>query len=292
MENYSAIINIINNNRKFTFVHGKKQLVKKLYLEHFNETLKLNDPKTFNQKLNARKLSKNPLLKKCADKNSVRDYVKTKIGEKYLIPQYFCKKHIAKNDLTDLPNSFVLKTTSGSGANIIVKNKSKEDLTKICQKMNSYTKIKYGYLWGEFFYNNINNQIIAEKLLTAEEIHDYKIHCFRDKSGKLRQIIEVLWGPKTNRHKSMYDTNWRPLKYFFSISPDEKTFPKPKQLKKLLDLSAKLSEGTNYVRVDFYIINEKIYFGELTFTPAAGFGQFMPKRYDKIWGSWIGGTLK
>ena len=287
MENYSEISKLIRKHRRYAFLHGKKRLVQALYQEHFNQPLDFDNISTFNEKLSLLKLSSNPLYPKCADKNSVRDYVVSKIGDEYLIPQFFCKKHLNKTDLETLPNSFILKTTGGSGTNIIVKDKTKENLDEICQKMNSYTKIKYGYLWGEFFYNKINNQIIAEKLLTKDEVYDYKIHCFRDNHHKLHQTVEVLWGPKSNRHKSMYDSNWKPLNYYFSIPPDGHTFKKPKQLQELLKLSDKLSEDFNYVRVDFYIIKEKIYFGELTFVPAAGFGKFSPPEYDQTWGNWI-----
>ena len=287
MDNLEYYLNIIKKHRRYCLLHGKKALVKAVYAEHFNKPLDFNNISTFNEKLSLRKLSKNPLYPKCADKKTVLSYVKNRIGEEYLVPQYFCKKTITINDLNNLPNSFVLKTTSGSGFNIVIKNKNKENLSDICNKMNRYVKVKYGYLWGEFFYDRINNHIIAEKLLTKDEVYDYKIHCFRDDKNNLRQIIEVLWGPKSNRQKSMYDANWKPLNYYFSISPDGQTFKKPKQLADLLKLSDMLSKDFNYVRVDFYIINERIFFGELTFTPAAGFGKFNPEKYDQVWGNWI-----
>ena len=185
-------------------------------------------------------------------------------------------------------NSFAVKTTSGSGFNIIVNDKNNTNIQLVCQKINSYAKVKYGYLWGEFFYNRIDNRIIAEKLLTKNQIYDYKVHCFRDNKRQLRQIIEVLWGPKQNRRKQMYDTKWKPLDYYFSIPPDGHSFEKPKELKELLKLADTLSEDFNYVRVDFYIIDHKIYFGELTFVPTAGFGSFQPSHYDQTWGDWIG----
>ena len=289
MEDLGTIKRIIQRNHFIYCFLGKNYLIKTIYKKQTGKKLNLDHPSTFTEKLNARKLSTNKLFPRCADKNAVRSYVKHKIGEQYLIPQYFCKKHIEPKDLQNLPDdSFVIKTTSGSGFNIIIDNKNKTNLQEICQKINSYTKIKYGYLWGELFYNKINNQIIAEKLLTKEPVYDYKIHCFRDDKHHLRQIIEVLWGPKNNRHKQMYDTKWQPLDYYFSIPPDGQSFKKPKELEKLLELSAKLSEDFNYVRVDFYIINHQIYFGELTFVPTAGFGKFEPAKYDQTWGNWIG----
>lgn len=292
MENYEAIIKLINHNRLICFFRGKKYLVRKIYHEKTGKDLDFNSASTFREKLQLLKLTNNPLIIQCADKNAVRSYVAAKIGSEYLVPQYFCKKHIAAKDLVNLPSSFIIKTTSGSGANIVVKNKASVNLAKICQKMNRYAKIKYGYLWGEFFYNHAHNRIVAEKLLTKDEVYDYKIHCFRSNSGELRQIIEVLWGPKDNRHKNMYNPEWQPLSYHFSLPPDDKTFKKPKQLSRLLELSAKLSEDFNYVRIDFYIIADRIYFGELTFVPTAGFGSFEPDHYDQIWGSWIGNNLE
>lgn len=291
MENLELVKKQIKRNHLFYIMHGKKRLIQKLYQEHTRKNLNLNSASTFREKLHLRKMSTEPLLSKCADKNAVRDYVEKKIGKQYLIPIYFCKKHIRPQDLYDLPNSFVLKTTSGSGTNIIVHDKTKTDITKICKQMNDYTKIKYGYLWGELYYNKINNKIIAEKLLTKDTVYDYKIHCFRDEKNKLRQIIEVMWGPKTNRHKKMYDDKWQPLTYYFSLPPSPQSFKKPKQLQTLLELSDKLSKDFSYVRTDFYIINNKIYFGELTFVPTAGFNDFNPPKYDKIWGEWISKSI-
>lgn len=287
MNDYKEILSLIKKHRIIVFFRGKKYLIKKIYQTKTGRKLNLNSPSTFREKLQKRKLDHSPLLSQCADKNSVRSFVKKRIGQKYLVSQFFCKKIISVADLNNLPDSFVLKTTSGSGFNIVIEDKNKVDLKNICKQMNSFTKIKYGYLWGEFFYNKTNNQIIAEKLLTKDTVYDYKIHCFRDHKKQLRQIIEVLWGPKNDRHKSMFDINWKPLDYYFSIPPDGHTFKKPKQLEELLKLSDKLSRDFNYVRVDFYIINEKIYFGELTFVPTAGFGAFKPEYYDQVWGSWI-----
>lgn len=287
MEDYQIIKKRIRHNHLLSLVCSKKHLIQKIFQEQTGEKLNFNSP-SFRTKLQLRKLSNNPLFTICADKNKVRAYVKNLIGEEYLIPQYFCKKRIKPSDLHNLPKSFILKTSSGSGFNAIITDKNNENLQEICKRFNKYTKIKYGYLWGEFFYNKINNQVIAEKLLTKNPVYDYKIHCFRDNNQHLRQIVEVLWGAKNNRHKNMYDTKWRPLDYYFSIPPDKLSIKKPKQLNELLELSAKLSKEFNYVRVDFYIINQKIYFGELTFIPTAGFGTFEPAKYDLIWGNWIG----
>ena len=281
---------LIKKNKIYSLLHGKKALVKKLYFDVKKENLNFDNCQTYTEKMQKVKLSKNPLMVLCADKNAVREYVKNKIGEEYLVEQYFCKKRITKKDLEALPSSFVLKTTSGSGTNIIVKDKSKEDLNVLSSTMNFYRKIKYGYIWGEFFYNKIKTKIIAEKLLTDKPVDDYKIHCFR-KNGKLIQIIEVIYNTSEGRFKKMYNTKWEKLDYYYSLDSDGREYAKPKQLNKLLSLSDKLSTDFNYARIDFYIIDGKIYFGEITFVPAAGYGVFNPESYNKVWGDYIGETL-
>lgn len=276
----------IKRNRSYVLLHGKKSLIKKIFKDERNEDLNLDNPKTFIEKLNNNKLCNDKLLVQCADKYEVRKYVEEKIGKEYLVPQYFCKKHITEQDLLDLPNSFVLKTTSGSSTNKVIKDKSKENLNDICKLFKEYQKIKYGYLWGEFYYNKINNKIIAEKLLTTDNVDDYKIHCFR-KGTDLKQIIEVIYETEEGRRKNLYDTNWKQLDYVFSMQSTPRVIKKPKKLKKLLELSKKLSEDFSYVRTDFYIVNDKIYFGELTFIPTAGYARFEPKDMDEVWGSYF-----
>lgn len=283
-ENYKKMI---IKNRRYSFWHGKKKMVEKIYLDVTGDNLDFNNCKKYREKLQQIKLSKNPLMSICADKDAVREYVKNKIGSKYLVKQYFCKSKISEEDLNELPSSFVLKTTSGSSTNIVVKDKSKENLKELVDVMNYYKDIKYGYLWGEFFYNKIKTKIIAEKLLTTDDIDDYKIHCFRNK-GKLIQIIEVIYNTPKGRFKNMYDSNWKKLNYSFSLESTQSKKEKPKCLSKLLELSSKLSEDFNYARIDFYIVNNKIYFGEITFVPTAGYGHFKPEKYDEIWGSYIG----
>lgn len=284
---FSSFIKDIRRHRLICLFHGKKYLIRKIYQQQVGKQLDLENISTFREKLQLRKLCYHPLILQCVDKHAVREYVKNKIGAEYLIPELIYTKKISVDDLKSLPKSFALKCTSGSGTNIIIKNKDKEDLASLRDKINNFTKIKHGYLWGEFFYNKIPNQIIAEKLISDDDIDDYKIHCFRDSTGKLRQIVEVLWGPKSDRHKKMFDTNWKPLPYYFSLPPETRTIKKPSQLDELLSLADKLSENFSYVRVDFYLIKDHIYFGELTFVPTAGFGTFKPPKYDEIWGSWI-----
>ena len=157
--------------------------------------------------------------------------------------------------------------------------------------MNYYTTIKYGYIWGEFYYNRSNISIVAEKLLkdeTGNIPNDYKIHCFDDGKNK-RKIIEVHYKVNGKNMKNIYDEKWISIKdYVFGFGSDGRKIKKPSNLKELLYVADKLSEDTNYVRVDLYNVNNKIYFGELTFIPGAGYARFNPESADLLWGDYMG----
>lgn len=157
-ESWNNYIKIAKYNQKKLLFHplyNKKKFVKYNYELHMQKEIDFNKLETFNEKLNGFKLNNKLMrkLNKYADKYKVRDYVSEKIGSDHLIKNYFCKKRITVNDLKELPDSFVLKTTLGSGTNLIIKNKKNVNLKQVCEYMNNLTRLKYGYLHGEFLYN-------------------------------------------------------------------------------------------------------------------------------------------
>jgi len=289
-EKWSYYIKMIREHRRLLWRYGRKKFVQLLYQQRWKQKVDLDHPVGFNEKLNARKLSKNPLFVLGADKVKVRNYVEEKIGRKHLIPQYFCKKKVTVEDLQKLPNQFILKTSNGSGTNIIVRNKKQEDLQQICDTINFFTKIKYGYIWGEFYYNKVPIRIVAEKLLEDENgdiPNDLKIHCFNNGREK-HKIIESYYKIEGQIYKNCYDENWKPLNYVYGFTSDGRKIPRPKNLKEIIKIADKLSEDTNYVRVDLYNIKNKLYFGELTFIPGAGYAHFSSKDADLLWGEYMG----
>ena len=272
---------------------NKKTLVIDDYKEHLGKTPDLVNPKTFTEMLNYIKLD-HKLQKSISvfvDKHKVRSYVSKKIGSKYLIPEYLYTRKLKLSDVKKLPSSFVLKTTNGSGTNYIVKDKSKENLPSIVSYINWLRKLKYGYLWGEFFYNYIKPGIVAEKLLLDKNNNipdDLKCFCFKDNKGKRRKVLyqERVIGDERNR--IMFDENWHPVNYGNSVfSKLNIKLKKPKNAEEILHVIDKLSEDFSFVRVDLFLINDKIYFGELTFVPTAGYLTFDDPSIDKLWGSWI-----
>lgn len=268
---------------------GRKRAIIKQYKKIKGYSFDLQNPVTFNEKIQARKLEDNILYVMYADKYAVREYVKAKIGEKYLIPLLFVGENFSKEDFNTLPNSFILKLTNGSGTNIIVFDKTKEDSKNIVSKIKKLQKIEFGYWWFEFFYNKIKPRVIAEKLILDEHGNlpfDYKIHCFNNNSHK-KNIIQVNYDRFGNHKSNFYDANWTYIEMETSNPTDPNKFiPKPKKLAEMLEIANKLSEEFNYARVDLYYQEDEIYFGELTFTHGAGFTNFKPISIDKLWGSY------
>lgn len=272
--------------------YTKRKFVIDRYVEQFNKIPNLNRPQTFSEKQNALKLDRSAIKKygQYADKHYVRDYIAQKIGKKYLIPELLYAKKIATKDLESLPNQFVVKTTNGSGTNYIVTDKKSENLQKIADYMNWLSELKYGYLWGEFFYNKIKPGIIVEKLLLDKAGNipdDLKCYCFKDKDGKRRKILYIERVVGDERHRIMFDEDWKPVDYASNFAKLDIKIKKPKNHQEIIRVIDKLSEDFNFVRVDLFILDNKIYFGELTFVPTAGYMKFTDPNIDSIWGSWI-----
>ena len=250
--------------------------------------LNLEEPKTFNEKIQWMKIFDSTLLKtKLADKYLVREYVKEKIGEKYLVPLLGVWDDFDEIDFDKLPNSFVLKANHGCGWNIIVKDKSKFEIDVAREKFNIWMNSNFAFKFGlELHYLNIKPKIIAEKYMENDnnDLYDYKVFCFNGKAESIMFLSER----KTGLKMAFFDLNWNklPFTYTFPYNPDN--IPRPKNLDLLISLSEKLSEGFAHVRVDFYILNDgSLKFGELTFSSASGSCKWNPPEQNRIYGDLI-----
>lgn len=297
---WESITKMIKRNRRriiFNPFYSKKKFISDLYQQQLGKPINLDSPTTFTEKQNALKLNKKACKTYCkyADKNLVETYVANKIGAEYIIPKYLHVKKLSVSDLKRLPNQFVLKTTNGSGTNYIVEDKRKEKLQEITNYINRLSTIKYGYLWGEFYYNKIKPSIIAEKLLLDKNGNipdDLKCFCFIDNNGIKRKILYQERVIGDERYRIMFDEQWHQVKY--SINNFEELnikIKKPKNYKTILKIIDKLSEDFNFVRVDLLLLDNKIYFGELTFIPTAGYIHFTDDSVNELWGSWVGDNL-
>lgn len=258
----------------------KKELSQWWY-KKMKKPLNLDNPKTFNEKIQWLKLyDSTPMKTRLADKYLVRDWVKEKIGEEYLIPIIGVYEKFEDINFNKLPNQFVIKCNHGSGFNIIIKNKYELNLRVIGSKIKKWMNKDYSRLNKELNYRNIQPKIIIEKYMddNSGDLRDYKFNCFNGKP-------EFIWmdADRHSAHKrNLYDLNWKQLPY--KINSHYSTFPspeKPKCLKKLVKLASILSRGFSYARVDFYIVNEKIYFGEMTFYTSSGTEDIIPLSFDK-----------
>lgn len=269
---------------KFNTLEKKEDYIKKKFKKCLGYEIDFNkEPETFNQKIQFRKLyDKNPLFSLCADKYRVREYVKEKIGEEYLVPLYLVTDHLTEEQWDSLPNSFVIKTNHDSGTVKIIKDKSKVDKNKIIKIMNEALKIDYGIISMEQYYSDIPRKIIAEKYL-GDNIQDYKFHIFKNGEFYLQIDSDRFIKHKRsifNKKFEKTDFKWNSDYEFI----DNKKILNKNELLKMSKIAQKMGEEFEYVRIDLFWINSKIYIGEMTFCAASGFENFSPQRYDKLLG--------
>lgn len=281
-------LNLINRNRP-------DLVTKLLFLLKNKYRLNLKSPKTFNEKLNWMKLYyKNDLMPICSDKLAVREYVKSSGLENILTKVYWEGKLPENIPYDELPMQFVIKVTHGSGYNIICKDKTKIDTEMINKKLHNWLNSKYLPSYGEWFYGIVPPSIIIEEYLVdnANEVpKDYKLYHFNNiNSHKEVGFIAVHTGRFTERNaKTIYDTSWKKIDGVkFGVDVDLLNYEKkPKNFDLMIEYTKILAKPFPHARIDFYEINDKLYFGEITFITGAGFSSITPRSYDDLWGSWI-----
>lgn len=263
-----------------------KPYLELIYYAHFGKKLDLKNPKTFNEKLQWLKLyDRNPEYTRMVDKYEAKQYVAEKIGEEYIIPTLGVWDDPDQIDFDALPDQFVLKCTHESGGLVICRDKSKLNIEGAKEKLKKRLKFKYFYWGREWPYKNVKPRIVAEQYM-ADNLRDYKLFCFNG-VPRLTLVCSQRF-TADGLKEDFYDEAWnhmdvqRPT-HGNAIFPIER----PKQHELMKKLAAKLSEKLPFARIDFYEINEKVYFGEITFYPASGFEGFKPDEWDLKLGEWI-----
>lgn len=287
LRNPSIIVDFLNNKGLFKNVSDKRFLEWQ-YRRKMGRHLNLNNPKTYNEKLQWLKLNdRNPLYTKLVDKYSVREYVSKKLGEKYLIPLYGVWDSVEQIEWNRLPDQFVLKTTHDSGGVVICNDKSTFDYRSAQKKLKRHLSQNYYYPGREWPYKDVKPRIIAEKYMvdqSGNELKDYKFFCFNGEPKLMFIASNRSIEPKFD----FFDLNFNrlPIKQKYKNSKTKK-IEKPDNFQEMIEVSAVLSKDLPHVRVDFYNINGQIYFGEMTFYHFSGFEKFNPEKYDEILGDWI-----
>lgn len=264
--------------------------LKKVYKLQMGKDLNLENPQTFNEKLQWLKLyDRKPEYTQMVDKYEAKKYVANKIGEEYIIKTLGVWDKFDDIDFSVLPNQFVLKTTHDSGGVIICKDKSTFDINKAKEKLEKSLKRKYYYVWREWPYKNVKPRIIAEEYMVDEsgyELKDYKFFCF---DGKVKALFVAKDRTKVDEETKFdfFDENFNHLPFTNGHPNSAPPYIKPQNFEKMKELAGILSKEIPHLRVDFYNINGKIYFGELTFTHWSGMVAFEPEEWDYKLGSWI-----
>lgn len=277
---------------KLRFFLSEKQYLKLLYRVHLHERLDLKHPKQFQEKIQWLKLyNHNPQYIIMVDKITAKEYVAKIIGDEYIIPTIGEWDSFEDVDFSVLPDEFVIKTNNGGGSSgvIICKDKNKLDVSSCRKKINKSLTHNIGDILCEWPYKGIKPKIFAEKLIkdkSGADLIDYKLYCFNGKA----EYCQVIQGRFDEETIDFYDRRWE-HQPFCGLNPlcnnSKIPIPKPAAYDKMLEIAEKLAKDISFVRVDLYYIDNKIYFGELTFYPMSGFGVFRPTEWNVILGNKI-----
>lgn len=264
----------------------------KLYLKLYfrfkmKKNLNLSDPLSYNEKLQWLKLyDRKDEYIKLVDKYEVRKYISNLLGDEYLIPIIGVYNSVDEINIEALPNQFVLKCTHDSGGVVICKDKENFDIDYAKKKLTKSLKTNYYYQGREWLYKKIKPRIICEKYMVDEsgvQLKDYKFFCF---DGEPKAMF-IATDRGVDTRFDFFDMKFNHLPFSQHYKNSNKKINKPAGFDKMVELAKVLSKGIPHVRVDFYDINGKIYFGELTFFHFSGFEKFEPEEYDYIFGSWL-----
>lgn len=271
----------------FTKSKSDEEYIRRQYWRRTGKKLNLSTPELYNEKVQYAKLHYHDMrLKQLVDKYAVREYVKEKIGEKYLTKLYGVYNSVNDIPFDELPNKFVVKLTNGSGFNYICKHKTKKEICSIKSRFDKWVKLDFYMLGREWAYKNVPNRIICEEYLennAATGLNDYKVFCFNGKP----ELIQVDFDRFTAHKRNLYTPDWVFIneKVAYPNDPNE-PIEKPGNLQEMLYCASRLSESFPHVRVDFYSVGERLVFGEMTFYHGAGYLHFDNEKFEKKLGSY------
>lgn len=226
---------------------------------------------------------KSDIPTKCTDKLAVRDYVRSRIGDEFLIPMHPSEGMFWTRaddiNFAALPDRFVLKLNNGSGMNLIVKDKNSLDMAAARKTVATWLASRFSTLHRERQYEGIENKLYCESFLDTPDGNppdDYKIMCNNGRP----LFIWVDTGRNVNHQRSFFDLEFRKLDVRVAHDNIDHEIQKPKNLGKMLEIASRLSAGIPIVRIDLYNVNGKIYFGEMTFTSAACTEKYEPLSFS------------
>ncbi len=266
----------------------ERECIELMYYCKTGEELNLDFPQNYNEKLQWLKLNDHDLrMRDMTDKLAVKEYVRDTIGSEYVIPTLGSWDTFDEIDFNLLPDKFVLKCTHDSGSVEVIEDKKQIDRAYLKEKFTAALKRDYYYFAREFNYIGIPKRIIAEPILKdthSKYLKDYKVFVFDEEP----KIVQVDYDRFHNHSRIMYSARWENLGFSTMYPYDAtKEEPRPEELDELLMLAKQLSKGFRHVRVDFYIADKHIWFGEMTFYHGGGYEKFSDEKWNRTMGEWL-----
>ena len=268
-------------------VSAYESLLKDHYRLIMGEELDLDNPRTYNEKIQWLKLhDSTPIKTQLSDKFKVRSWIEEKVGGKYLVPLITVFDSSDDIEFDSLPEAFALKCNHGSGWNAIIADKNKENVELWKKQFSKWMETNYAYVFGlELQYKDIGPKIVCEELL-ENDIADYRVYCFGGKAAFIK-VTKHNPSSKGGYDSGFYYPDWRKCEFKMIQGYGEIDMPEPQCLGELLQVAQELARDFIFVRADFYIVNNRVYFSEMTFTPNSGYERFADRQTALRFGEMI-----
>ena len=271
--------------RAYRQVVGARRYERLEFRRHLGYWPNLDDPQTFNEKICARKFHPFPEATALADKLAVREFVAEKAGPQFLTQLYGSGASPEAVDYDTLPDRFVLKGnhSSGPAARLLVRDKATLPHRAFVAAGRRILRRRFGPEVNEWWYSKIIPQLLVEEMLLDDDGSlptDLKFYVF----GGTVHYVQIISGRNRTTKSRFYDRFWRPQPFTRRGFDSPVDRPRPSNLADMITLAEALGDGLEFVRVDLYSIGTRIFFGEMTLAPGAGWIAFDPPEYDLVLG--------
>lgn len=244
--------------------------IRRRFRRKLGRPLDERNPVSMEEKVQYRKLYGNHALYAfLSDKHAVREFVRDRVGDRYLVPLYGVYDRLTPEDFTDLPDRFIIKATHGCKWHQIVRDKSQLDVPAAVKRFNGYKRRRYGRTSGQYHYRLITPQIVIEELLDdgGDSPPDYDFFCYHSAEGFEYSLAVVMPGGTRAVH---FDHDWS-ISDMTCTAAEAERVKAPPNFAEMVDVAERLSRGFDFLRIDLYNVAGRICFGEVTCTPAGGF---------------------